>query len=296
MDRIGHYHLIKMIGKGHHSFIFEATNEKNKPCAVKLQTRQKWNRDYRVIRKFPQCGFLSNPRQSHQFHNPWHNIDNLIPWAGKDLWIVEYPLRRSLFECMDTLDLCHKRTMTIHILHALVLLSKKNIQHNDIHFGNILVEKTSKTQYQLFSLPIQTHGYRFALIDYDRSLMRADLNDDVLHFIFSWTNKDLVIQKGGFRSPHELWDHLQKHMPRLQKYMTRIPYRAVFKKSDSREFYITLLILEILFSTLFRKEDCRFRKISYTPLFLPKEDILFALYHYQNIPKIIDYMNRKNLN
>jgi hypothetical protein len=156
-----------------------------------------------------------------------------------------------------------------------------------------MIEKTSKTHYQLFSLPIQTRKYRFSLIDYDRSVMRANLNDDMLHFIFSWTNKDVVINKGGFRSPHELWDHLQDYIPRLRVYMERIPHRAVFQKSDSKEFYTTLLILEILFSTLFRKEDCRFRKITYTPLFLPKEDILFALYHYTNIPKIVDYMNQK---
>lgn len=292
MDRIEDYQLVRIIGRGQNCVVFLAQKMSRSriPCAVKIQTREKWRKENRVLRQFPNCRFLSSPLRSAVVPNPWLHMKTIVPWAGARLWLVEYPLRTPVIDLVETMPLSIKRVMVIHIMHALVLLRGKNIHHHDLHFGNILMERTSQRYERLFGRKIPTYGRRFSLIDFDQALMTANLEDDMLHLIFALTNKDLVIRRGGYKSPAEVWAHLRPFIPRLRPHIDRVPFPFVWEPSEDPRFYHSLLILEILYGTLHRRADCRFRNISYTPLFLPSEDILFALRNYTNIQTIVDYL------
>lgn len=316
MDHLHGCRLLKIIGKGSHSIVFDAFSSTGRSCVLKITDPaqyEQWDNEKKIALKLDRLKsrrFFSCPMEFIRLQNPWRSL-NINPWISNssELLVSMYPRRQVLMDHFKPMSLKIRRIAVIHILYALREMNKAGVIHNDVHFGNILFETTAEKKQKLLKYNLPSTNYQFCLIDYDRSLLTKEnkYNMDILHFIFSLTNKDQVIQEGGFLTPSQLcaffrtckeWSCLVQHLSKIlpfptTKYMNCIRGDRKLKKTEEEEFYIVLLVLETLYSTLYRKKDCRMRNIVYTPLFVPKEDIMAALYKYQDFNELLGYFCKK---
>ena len=316
MDHLHGCRLLKIIGKGSHSIVFDAVSSNGQSCVLKITNPaqyEQWNNEKKIALKLDRLKsrqFFSCPMEFIRLQNPWGSL-NINPWISNssELLVIIYPRRQVLMDHLQPMPLKMRWIVVIHILYALREMNKAGIIHNDIHFGNILFETTTAKKQRLLKYDLSSNNYQFCLIDYDRSVLTKEnkYNLDILHFIFSLTNKDMAIQEGGFLTPLQLctffktckeWDCLVKHLSKIlpfptTKYINCIRGDRKLKKSEEEEFYIVLLVLETLYSTLYRKKDCQMRNIAYIPLFLPKEDIMSALYKYNDFNDLFGYFCKK---
>ena len=310
MDNLHGCQLLKIIGKGSHSIVFDAVSSTGQSCVLKVTDpiqNDKWNNERKIALKLDRLKskhFFSCPIEFIKLQNPWKSL-NINPWISNssELLVSIYPRRQVLMDHFKPMSRKMRIIAVLHILCALREMNKVGVLHNDIHFGNILFETLTKQRISQYDLPVCS--YQFCLIDYDRSLLTKEnkYNLDILHFIFSLTNKDQVIKQGGFLTPLQLctffktckeWNCLVKHLSKIlpfptTKYIHCIRGSRQVKKKEEEEFYIVLLVLETLYSTLYRKKDCKMRNIMYIPLFIPRKDIMSALYKYNDFDDLFGY-------
>jgi len=294
------YQLDKMVYKGSNCLVFNTDDPTLILKMIHPKRLTAWEKEVRIARRLDASSktrhLFSMLLASGQQVNPWRkNAAMPIPWLKNSPTILfsVYPRRAVLLDHCTTLPMKDRYAMVIDILRALRHLHQKKIIHRDLHFQNILFDPLTR---------------RFSLVDYDLSLenRQSAYRTDILHFIFSLTNKDLVIRAGGFRNGTELVEHFRRcrEWPVLVRHLRRVPlpfdttrYTDMIRNGGytphhREESYHVLLILETLYSALYRRRDCAMRGIPYIPLFVPGPEIIDALEHYDSFPALLARFTR----
>jgi len=312
------FSLLQMIGKGQYSTVFKVLNTKTgKEEVLKLiQTCRKkiWQQELQILTTLSSTSpYFLKPSFSGQIPNPWKNTPEItIPWikTSKHFLYSVYPLQKTVLNHQSHFTYPIRCLLFLQMIHGLEQLSKKKMMHNDIHFDNILWnQENSKPFTVLYGHSIPTQNYQFYLIDFDQSTTSSwRPHEDLLHLVFTMTNKDQILKQGGFLTPSQWIQKIPKWTPTTyQKIIDQLPctFPPLFPiltllrnsesihKHNKHHIYISLLMVEIVYTCLYRKKDCKERGVPYTPLFLNAEDVLFSLRNFNKPKQIVSFFSKK---
>ena len=92
----------------------------------------------------------------------------------------------------------------LQLLRAIdILATKYNLEHNDLHAGNIMFKKTDEQFINYLSFKIPTYGFHLVLIDFGEIRKHRNISKDYFSWITPCHNHFFFI-----RSVYEYYDHL----------------------------------------------------------------------------------------
>jgi serine/threonine protein kinase len=203
--------IIKKIGSG----VFGTTylvNYKNKKYALKIQhileedkiknfKNEIWREMdlYQFINKLNKNDQLFFTKlYDYQIYDNCKHIqkrefeidDDLIENLDNSTWCIKYLLEyhgtTTLYKFLSTKNLTDKKAISfmLQICKIIYLLYQGGYSHNDLHFNNLMIKKTSKKYFTFMNKNIPYCGYQISAIDFGK----------VLHKKFNIKHNDSYLQ------------------------------------------------------------------------------------------------------
>lgn len=322
------YKIIREIGRGVTGTTYIAEDTDKNKFALKLQKIRKvdidnknseYYKEFKFLKKakkypdqfvslhcyeiIPKCDFVHKLPVQYNVQNKklWQSIQK-SPYCLKKVYDL-------LDGTMDNIKIEHKNmySMLTQICYIAYLLEKMGYIHNDLHFGNIMYKKVSKTtKIKIFDKEIPTFGYIYKAIDYDDIKERTEktyrCNDlDIIIIQLG----DRIMAKTPVGEIYRLnkqnkmtpWDAVEKSIEREPEYKLIKPFLVdnyvatnhavtiyMFYVLNENRMYELLGIPKLL---------PEYKKYITKNWLIPKEDLMFMLQNVKNTKRIVEYFLEK---
>ena len=242
----------------------------------------------------------------YELENPYNvsYINELNKSNYCSLKIYEY-VDTTLYKILNKLNINELYSIIIQLAYSIFLMHKNHYTHNDLHFDNIGIIKTNKTNIYIFNYKIPTFGNIVKIIDYGAILhkkykfIKNPLYGDISEKKIYNENKILEIKRIlDIVYDIPFYDTLSikllekinfmKNMTEFYKSKYYILVDTLVNKKEDKYLLFSLLYPEIFQKRLLKS---KYKKCINNILRLPINDIIYLF----NASNINNYKDIKNI-